>query len=56
VERAYYLKGLVVSMLVVGGVILKLLDNVVDIVNKVEVVIVSMRIKDVSTTTSNSIC
>jgi len=42
-------------VLIVGGVILKLLDNVVTIVNKVEVVIVSIRIKDISTTTSNSI-
>jgi len=42
-------------VLIVGGVILKLLDNVVTIVNKVEVAIVSMRIKDVSTTTSNSV-
>jgi len=42
-------------MLTVGGIILKLLDNVVDVVNKVEVVIISIRIKDVSTTTSNSV-
>jgi len=42
-------------VLIVEGVILKLLDNVVTIVNKVEVVIVSIRIKDISTTTSNSI-
>jgi len=42
-------------VLIVGGVILKLLDNIVTIVNKVEVVIISIRIKDVSTTTSNSI-
>jgi len=42
-------------VLTVGGVTLKLLDNVVTIVNKVEVAIVSIRVKDVSTTTSNSI-
>jgi len=42
-------------VLTVGGVILKLLDNVVTVVNKVEVAIISMRVKDVSTTTSNSI-
>jgi len=46
----------VVSVLAVGGVTSKLSDDVVTVVDEVEVAIVSMRVKDVSTTASNGVC